>query len=558
MLMLMRCTVSFLILLLSGTLVYAQNDTANTSPKKTRVEILGADDFVMEDVNGESVKQLIGNVKLKHDGTLMYCDSANLYSNTNTLKAYGNVIIEGEDGAKLYGDSLNYDGNKKFAKVRGNVKLIDSAMTVRSNMLDFDRSSNVASYFSGGVILLNEGKDTLTSDIGHFNTNTNLAHFKGNVRYRSKDFSLDADTLQYAHGQQKTIYLGPTDIITGDSTVIYTERGWSKTQENISVFYQNAHITTETQDIIADSIFYDNKQGIGEMWRNVFVLDTVEDFAVKGQYGYMRESDEYTRIEGDSAVFIQFDSDTLYLHGDSLIATVDSATDKRRIRAFPNAAFFRKDMQGRCDSLVFSDPDSTIKMFYQPIIWSDANEISAAYIEMLRYDGEIHQMMLQENPLIVSEEDSLHYNQIQGDSMVAYFKSNDLERVKVYGNGNTLYYVKDGSEMVGMNVTTSDSLTIFIDSSTVKDILFLSTPIADLIPPKDFTPSNQKLDRFAWRIDEKPIDAIDIFRRTIQKPSTENDGSNETSPNAQENQKEREKIRIERQGNAISREAEKR
>ena len=93
--------------------------------QKSRVEILGADLFEGQVTQFGNSKKLIVNVKLKQENTLMYCDSAILYDDSNTVKAYSNVRINHNDSIRMEGDYLKYEGNSKQAYMEGNVKMYD-------------------------------------------------------------------------------------------------------------------------------------------------------------------------------------------------------------------------------------------------------------------------------------------------------------------------------------------------------------------------------------------------------------------------------------------------
>ena len=62
------------------------------SQETANVEILNSTEGEMFYENEEPVRKLKGNVKLKHKGTLMYCDEATIYANNNIF-AQNNVKI---------------------------------------------------------------------------------------------------------------------------------------------------------------------------------------------------------------------------------------------------------------------------------------------------------------------------------------------------------------------------------------------------------------------------------------------------------------------------------
>ena len=83
----------------------------------------------------------------------MYCDSAYMYRDINSVEAFGSVRINQGDTLNLYGDHLFYDGDSQLATVDGEeVKLVSNEFTLTTDRLVYDRVSNIASYFTGGII----------------------------------------------------------------------------------------------------------------------------------------------------------------------------------------------------------------------------------------------------------------------------------------------------------------------------------------------------------------------------------------------------------------------
>ena len=118
--------------------------------KAKKIEIIGAKVLLFEEApNGESAKKLIGEVKIKHEKNFMDCDSAYVYSKSNTMKAYGNVHIYDNEGLQLFGDSLKYFGATKTAEVRGDeVKLIQDDMILTTQFLDYDQGKGIGHYWN--------------------------------------------------------------------------------------------------------------------------------------------------------------------------------------------------------------------------------------------------------------------------------------------------------------------------------------------------------------------------------------------------------------------------
>jgi lipopolysaccharide export system protein LptA len=495
-------------------LVFSENVKGQSSVKK--IEILGADDLIFDGEGPVKAKKLIGNVRVKHGDTYMECDSAYVYNATNTLKAYGHVKVYDQDSMEIRGDSMKYYGETKRAEIRGReVILIQDNIHLTTTKLDYDRQTGMGMYWDGGNVLMNDGKDSLFSYRGYYFNASSDMQFKDSVRLRTKDYKIESDTLHYNSRTEISKFFGPTTIVS-DSDYIYTEKGWSDNKRQVSIFSKNSHIISDGQELIGDSIYYDQKNNIGRAWNNVSLIDTSNDFMVQGNYVYHNQKDSISLVLGEPMLTQFFDGDSLFLHADTLLSHYDSTGQYRLIEAWPKAQFFKSDLQGKSDSLVFSDIDSTITLYYNPIIWSEKNQITAQLITIYKNEDEIERMHMDYRAFIISEEDTsgehAKYNQIKGDSMIGYFKESALHKVDVLHKGKSIYFAKqDDGKYIGMNKSQSEYMSIYLDSNEVKEIMFREKPDATLFPLKDVTPRMQYLKRFKWRGNEQPKKKEDIF-----------------------------------------------
>ena len=120
----------------------------------SKIEIIHANALEYDESIIGKTKRLIGEVKLAHDGAIMYCDSAWMNQETNTVQAFNRIHIEQGDTLDLYGDKLDYDGNTKKALVTGKVvKLIDKDITLTTSIIHYDRNTGIAYYENGGKIV---------------------------------------------------------------------------------------------------------------------------------------------------------------------------------------------------------------------------------------------------------------------------------------------------------------------------------------------------------------------------------------------------------------------
>ena len=108
-------------------------------------------------------------------------------------------------------------------------------------------------------------------------------------------------------------------------------------------------------------------------------------------------------------------------------------------------------------------------------------------------------------PIIISEADSIHYNQIKGKYMIAWFTKNKLNKLDVFGNGQSLFLIEDEKtkEKIGINKAICTNISILVDEGKLSSINYKTIPTSTTIPYQDITESDKYLDGFNWRIDRE-------------------------------------------------------
>lgn len=476
--------------------------------KVKKIELRNAEILEYDEALGNKARRLIGNVIFEHEGAMMYCDSAYLYED-NSMDAFSEVFINKGDSIKLWCDELNYNGNTEFAKAKRNVKLVDNEMTLTSQKLDYNMKTEQAWYNTGGKIL--DSENTLTSQVGHYYSKLEELFFKGDVNLVNKQYDLECDTLRYNTKTEVAFFLGPTKIVSEENTVL-CNFGWYDTELDISQFSNEATVLSSDQSITGDSLYYNKKFGYGLAIGNVTVADTAQDIFLVGERAKYYEVGDMVLLT-DSALMIQdMGADSLFLHADTLLSIVDTVIDRRILFAFHHAKFFKPDIRGKCDSLVYSYADSTIRLFRDPIMWSEENQLTADSMWIQNRFGKIDKLYMKENSMIISEEDNAMYNQIKGRYMTGHFKEQKLHRVYVEGNGETIYFgSEEGQSPENVNRAKASNLMIYIKENRVRDITFLNQPDATLYPIEQINLNDMKLDGFNWRVSERPEKIEDVF-----------------------------------------------
>jgi lipopolysaccharide export system protein LptA len=471
-------------------------------------------DFLKYDKNlGEKVQRLIGNVILEHDSTLLYCDSAYWHELTNSFEGFGNVHIKASDTLNIYSDFMNYDGNSKIAELKNRVRMVDAKATLYTEHLWYDRLKRTAYYLTGGRIV--DTSNELISRRGYYYTGLRQAYFRDSVVLINKNYTMTSDTLKYHTETEMAWFLGPT-IITSRENLIYCENGWYDTRTDKSQFTDDAYMITKEQKLTGDTLFYDRFTGYGTARRNVLLTDTVQDIMIFGNYAEFHKQEGFSFVT-DSAMAVLVDKeDSLFLHSDTLWVLFDSAQNAKFMLGYHHVKFFREDMQGKCDSMAYNLKDSTIFLYKEPVLWSGKNQMTADSIHLTLSNGQMDTLALINSCFIISMDDTIHkntFNQVKGKVMTGYFTNNKLDAIRVFGNAESLYYVReDNGDLIGINKTTSSNMNIYLSENEVRIITPVKNVDAHMYPENEVPTEERILKGFSWNMDKRPSGKTDIFK----------------------------------------------
>jgi lipopolysaccharide export system protein LptA len=496
--------------LLLACFINAFPSLSQNQPKKVR---LIKTDELLYDIAIVDAQRLKGNVQLEYEGTMFYCDSAYLYANDN-FDAFGSIrIIKGAEYT-LTGETLHFDKASHSANVDNKVILRDRDMTLSTDHLVYNTESEVASYFGGGKIISTRDRNVLTSNKGFYHSKTQTFYFRKDVVLKNPDYTVESDTLQYNQHSEIAYFYGPTNI-KGGKTDLYCENGYYNTKKDQCRFGKNAQVNSENHTLKGDSIFYDGKKRLGEVFRNVSIEDTTSNFIITGQYGLHNEITKESFVTREALLTQIFEnSDTIFVHADTLRSMPDSL-DRNIVKAFYGVRIFKTDMQGKCDSLVYSEADSTMKLFKNPVMWSDKSQITGDSIEITTSNGVIKNLVVKGNAFIISEADTGKFNQIKGRRLTGYFTKNVLSRVYIEGNGQLVYFPEDDkkkrAKVMGHNKGDCSNINIEIAENQIQRIRMETAPNS-VFSPLSLAPVNDfKLEDFLWRIGERPRSREDLF-----------------------------------------------
>jgi len=479
--------------------------------KKSRVILENADASKFDEKINKEVQRLIGNVVIRQDSILFYCDSAYLNDQQNNFEAFSQVHIKVNDTVDVYGDRMLYDGNTKIAELFGEVKLVDKNTVLTTDHLIYNRNTRTALYDNNGKIVNKE--NTLTSRIGLYFTDNRTFHFRDEVVLINPDQETYSDTLIYNTNNETAYFRGPT-VIRSEENIVYCENGWYDTKNNLSKLTERPRISNMEQIIVADSLDYDNATYTGIAYGRVEVSDTVHNLIIRGNYGEFWDEKGKAFIT-DSVVAIAYDkNDSLFIHADTFWVYFDKEREAKKMSAYYGVRFFRRDLQGKCDSLNYSMSDSTIYLYNEPVLWSGKNQLTADSISIAIVNSQVDSLVMYNSAFIISRDTTDTFNQIKGKTMIAYFKNNELSSINVNGNAQTVYFIREeDGYLIGVNLAESSTMFIRVNKNEIQNISYQTAPEEVMYPPEKVSNQQTVLKGFSWQEYLRPKNKLDIYHQ---------------------------------------------
>lgn len=524
-----------------------------------------------------------GNVHIVRGDTLnMYADFINYSGETKLAKARRNVKLIDKQ-VTLTTDSLDYSMINDLASYNysGTVKDSTNVLTsvigqyyvnekkalfktkVDGVTKDYKIKSDTLIYFTNTKKVFIEGpthifneKDTLYAEYGWYDSMKNYARLTRKPRIWNAKQNVKADSIYYdkisgeglAMGRARIQDIENSMIVVGNrvqyndlaKTALATDSAMLIQYSKTDSLFLHADRLRTMPDTTTSRKPVPVKKGSPKMTKKVVVPDSLTQPSPDPEKITNQTSTadtlvsqklindtisvrtpESNRLPGDT--LLPQAPDTGILPLDTLSAdSIKSPKDARLVLAYNKVRFFRENMQGKCDSLVYWSKDSTIQLYTEPVIWSGKNQITANYIEIINRSKDPDEIRMKEDAFIIAmEDDSLRFNQIKGKNMTGFVRENKLYKIDVNGNGQSNYYARDKNGIIGLNKAESSNITIYMNEGKVKKIAFIKSPEGELKPLGELEESDKLLPGFKWQEEFRPKNKEDIFSHPVPKADIE-------------------------------------
>ncbi len=490
----------------------------------------------------DSFMVVSGNVVFTKGPMIMNCDSAHYYPTTESFEAFGSVKMQQGDTLFVFADELNYVGAEEVAYLYADpgkkVRMINRDVSLETDVFIYDLRSDVGYYTTGGV--LEDKQNRLVSREGEYIPSTKEANFYLDVHLnsRSEGDTLDiyTDTLYYNTNTHISKLLAPSEVINARGT-IYTRNGLYDTQLDTAVLYdQSLVVSPEGRRMTADTIYYDRPAGIGECFGRMILSDSARQAELHADYGFFNQNTDSAYATGRLLIKEYSKGDTLFLHAkqvnayrlydtveiaaipaDTLAGTpeipVTFRVDTNNVAdIYPRVRLYRSDLQGVCDSMRVTRNDTTLRMYVNPILWSENRQITGNVIELELNDSTIDRARLPEFGFSLQKKVDQYYDQISGKEMIAYFSGGELSRLDINGNVEIIMYPEEADSTINKMVKAESSfLTALFKGRATEYIKMWPEQSGTVTPLFLLRRSQLYLSKFKLFEGIRPVSPADVF-----------------------------------------------
>ncbi|WP_082007906.1 OstA-like protein [Cellulophaga baltica] len=515
------------LVLFSSALSFAQQDTL---AENKQINIVYGGTFTKDEAKypGASIFSMDDRqVQFEHQGADLWCDYAIFHQKENRLKAVGNIRLQQGDSVQMTSGKVDYDGNTKLAKAWQNVILEQNpGMRLETDTLRFDREKQEAYYKDFGTVI--DSTNTLTSQIGRYYMETKKYQFLDSVHIDNPEYKVDSKQLDYYTSSKNAYMYGPSTV-TGKTYKIYCERGFYDTKVESGYGIKNTRIDYNNRIIVGDSVYFNKAREYASATNNITITDTINNGIIRAHYAEVFKAKDSVFATKRAVAISLVEKDSLYIHGDTLMIT--GKPEKRIMRAFKNANFYKTDLSGKADSIHVEEITGLTQLIgkkipkdtkeinwpkYYPVIWNGENQMTGDSIHLISdlETEKLDSLKVIKNAFIVSFDTigKTGYNQAKGIDLYGKFLENTLDEVDLIGNTEVVYWMyNDDQELIGINKTICSKINITFVNNDVEDLTFYVDPDGDIFPEKDLEEELRILKGMVWRGDERILTKDDIF-----------------------------------------------
>ncbi len=502
---------------------------------QTQTTLVTSDHAVYNTQNKDA--RFTGNVVV--DDADYQAASSDLAYNTETeVVTFLAPSVVVNDQSVLHTSGGTYDAKNKIAHFTERPNIQDNAYYIEGDFIDYDKASGLAKARGNVIAIDTANKRTLYSAYVQYNEISDkfLAYGAPIMKLLNEQDSFFIRAEYFFGEPEANLFKAP---LSAQDSLQRTLDELNRAAASGTLADSNLlnDTVSETKDTLMDELLLSDQPA-----------DTLDsDSPQTGTQISLPDSlsimpDTSILPDDDDSAFVNY-PDTILVQADSLIAdtavntvsynlmpdtslyyikkTPPADTSKPRyFIAYHHVLIYSDSLQGRCDSLSYTQTDSLMRMFYNPVLWSGQRQISGDTIIATMDSSQIKQVYLPRNGIMISRSGPVKadmFDQIQGNKMWAYFTHNNIDSVTAYPNAATIYFATDEDHAyIGASEVSSEKVAIIFDTASeggdqeIKKINYYKSIDSKMTPMKDVDPPQFRLSRFKWLTEKRP-ESLEAF-----------------------------------------------
>lgn len=531
---------------------------SNTLDAKGNVQIIQNQTSLKSDfihyIANESLAQVRGNLVelLDKEKNLLRTNFLDFYTKDSIGYFYegGSVL----DKSKNYIESMNgsYDAKLKKFKFYVNVRIKADSVIMKTDSVAYE--TNKALFTFLGKVHAWRDSSYLRADNGWYNRENEQFNFYKNAYIYTKDQEVWADDIFYDRNKGFSILKNNIQIVdTSQSTMFFADSAryvskpmsFTLYKDPSAAYYSVEEGKADTLFLRADTLKYYSKafseidsatvaqakERVELSAKDPFqtIVDAIESnkkrpSSKKAVNNNVTQTSNSTKTDVKQEAAVDSLSaknlDTLSVPTPKVDSvkkfSFSDTTTIRFVQGFHNVKMHRSNIQGLCDSLVFSSLDSMARLYGKPILWNEENQFTADSMQFVVSGKSLTKAELLSSAYVISKEDSVHFNQIKSTDIIGYFKKNDIYRFDALGGVSLMFFIEEDSLITTMNQKECRVMKGLIKDRKIQKILYVQDVKSDAFPVYNLPINKQRLKGFNWSPEKRPKDRFAVCNRRIK------------------------------------------
>lgn len=531
---------------------------SNTLDAKGNVQIIQNQTSLKSDfihyIANESLAQVRGNLVelLDKEKNLLRTNFLDFYTKDSIGYFYegGSVL----DKSKNYIESMNgsYDAKLKKFKFYVNVRIKADSVIMKTDSVAYE--TNKALFTFLGKVHAWRDSSYLRADNGWYNRENEQFNFYKNAYIYTKDQEVWADDIFYDRNKGFSILKNNIQIVdTSQSTMFFADSAryvskpmsFTLYKDPSAAYYSVEEGKADTLFLRADTLKYYSKafseidsatvaqakERVELSAKDPFqtIVDAIESnkkrpSSKKAVNNNVTQTSNSTKTDVKQEAAVDSLSaknlDTLSVPTPKVDSvkkfSFSDTTTIRFVQGFHNVKMHRSNIQGLCDSLVFSSLDSMARLYGKPILWNEENQFTADSMQFVVSGKSLTKAELLSSAYVISKEDSVHFNQIKSTDIIGYFKKNDIYRFDALGGVSLMFFIEEDSLITTMNQKECRVMKGLIKDRKIQKIQYVQDVKSDAFPVYNLPINKQRLKGFNWSPEKRPKDRFAVCNRRIK------------------------------------------